>query len=135
MMIGLCASPRLAPPFPQIERWWLLFPNDLRCGFRKQKNFPLLDGPRCVFFVSSLCSGVWGMHTSQLVKTATLRPRGSALAPLLENLDRSLLALAMPTTTPRKFKTALTAISRGRLLRCVVALHPSRPHSIYTNVF
>ena len=28
-----------------------------------------------VLAVSSLCSGVWGMHTSQLVKTATLSPR------------------------------------------------------------
>ena len=44
----------------------------------------------------------------------------------------------MPTTTPRRFKKALTAISRGRLLRCccvALLLHPSRPHSIYTNFF
>ena len=31
----VCGPP---PIFPQIDRWWLLFPNDLRCGFRKLKE-------------------------------------------------------------------------------------------------
>ena len=33
--ISFGAPPRI---FPQIDRWWLLFPNDLRCGFRKLKE-------------------------------------------------------------------------------------------------
>ena len=50
-------------------------------------------------------------------------------------IDSDLLALATPTTTPRKTKMALKRDWRGRLwLRCV-ALHRSRPHFIYTNFF
>ena len=30
---------KIGPNFPQIDRWWFLFfPNDLRCGFRKLKE-------------------------------------------------------------------------------------------------
>ena len=47
------------------------------------------------------------------------------------------LALASPTTAPRKVKMGLEKNPRGPcvLLLLLLVLHPSRPHSIYTNVF
>ena len=49
--------------------------------------------------------------------------------------DSTLLALATPTTTPRKTKMALKRDWRGRWRLLLFLLHRSSPHFIYTNFF